>query len=623
MTEGESNNNCRVVAIPNPFVKRKVECAGSAFLRYYNIKCHGEDASFQTSDLKEKAEEVTFEDDVEYLRSLDPKDWKQQDHYAVLGMKNLRYKATDDDIKRAYRQKVLKHHPDKRKGKGEEIRSDDDYFTCITKAYETLGTPVKRRSYDSVDPQVDDSLPTSTEIKKEGFYKAFGKYFEGNARWSEKRNVPLLGDDNSPREQVERFYAFWYEFESWREFSYLDEEEKEKGADREERRWIEKQNKAARAKLKKEEMARIRSLVDLAYANDPRIQRFKQEDKDKKLAAKRARQDAVQAKKAEEERLLKEAQAAKQKAEEAERARIEAARAERDQMKKNLRKERKALRDLCKSNNYYAQDDDETVAHMAAVEKICEMMKVVELQDLMKDLESKGRDAFLNTIRETDEKLEAERRALFETKKVDEQKAKKDSSIKAPIEWTPEMTQLLIKAVNLFPAGTNQRWEVVANFLNQHSTFTDEKRFTAKDVLNKAKDLQSSDFSKSSLKKAANEEAYDQFEKERKKVSNHVDDSGISKSDSGGKLVNGTSKPKIAEEQTKPEKEGTKEDRAWTKTEQELLEQAIKTFPVSTPERWEKIADCIPNRTKKDCMKRYKELVELVKAKKQAANLAK
>ncbi|XP_028158012.1 dnaJ homolog subfamily C member 2 [Ostrinia furnacalis] len=622
MTEGDSNNNCRVVAIPHPFVKRKIECAGSAFLRYFNIKCHGEDASFQTSDLKEKAEEVTFEDDVEYLRSLDPKDWKQQDHYAVLGMKNLRYKATDDDIKRAYRQKVLRHHPDKRKAQGEEIRSDDDYFTCITKAYETLGTPIKRRSYDSVDPQVDDSLPSSSEIKKDGFYKAFAKYFEGNARWSEKRNVPLLGDENSPREQVERFYAFWYEFDSWREFSYMDEEEKERGADREERRWIEKQNKAARAKLKKEEMARIRSLVDLAYANDPRIQRFKQEDKDKKLAAKRARQDAVQAKKAEEERLIKEALAAKQKAEEAERARIEAARAEREQQKKTLRKERKALRDLCKANSYYASNDDETVAHMAAVEKICEMMKVVELQDLMKDLESKGRDAFLNTIRETDEKLEAERKALFDTKQVEEQKTKKESAVRTPIEWTPEMTQLLIKAVNLFPAGTNQRWEVVANFLNQHSTFTDDKRFAAKEVLNKAKDLQSSDFSKSSLKKAANEEAYDQFEKERKKVINIVDDSGISKSDSGTKMVNGTSKPKL-EELPKPEKEAAKEDRAWTKTEQELLEQAIKTFPVSTPERWEKIADCIPNRTKKDCMKRYKELVELVKAKKQAANLAK
>lgn len=290
MGNGDSNNDSRVITIPCPFVKRKVECAGAAFLRYYNIKCHGGDALFNISQSHEKAEELIFDDDVEYLRSLDPKDWKMQDHYAVLGMKNLRYKATDDDIKRAYRQKVLKHHPDKRKAQGEEVRSDDDYFTCITKAYEVLGTPVKRRSYDSVDHTVDDSIPTTAEIKKDGFYKAFTNCFESNSRWSEKKHVPLLGDENSLREQVERFYAFWYEFESWREFSYLDEEEKEKGADREERRWIEKQNKAARAKLKKEEMARIRSLVDLAYAHDPRIQYFKQEDKEKKLAAKRARQ---------------------------------------------------------------------------------------------------------------------------------------------------------------------------------------------------------------------------------------------------------------------------------------------------------------------------------------------
>lgn len=285
-----SENNCKTIAIPFPLVTRKVECAGAAFLRYYSIKCHGEDAFLQSSTTSEKAAEVVFDDDVEYLRSLDPKEWKQQDHYAVLGIKKLRYKATDDDIKRAYRQKVLKHHPDKRKAQGEEVRSDDDYFTCITKAYEILGTPVKRRSYDSVDPEFDDSVPTQADIKKEGFFKALGCIFETNARWSEKRHVPLLGDDNSAREQVEKFYAFWYEFDSWREFSYMDEEEKEKGADREERRWIEKQNRAARAKLKKEEMARIRTLVDLAYANDHRIQKFKQEDKDKKLAAKRARQ---------------------------------------------------------------------------------------------------------------------------------------------------------------------------------------------------------------------------------------------------------------------------------------------------------------------------------------------
>lgn len=44
----------------------------------------------------------------------------------------------------------------------------------------------------------------------------------------------------------------------------------------------------------------------------------------------------------------------------------------------------------------------------------------------------------------------------------------------------------------------------------------------------------------------------------------------------------------------------------WTTEEQKLLEQALKTYPVSTPERWEKIAAAVPGRSKKDCMKRYK-----------------
>lgn len=312
--------------------------------------------------------------------------------------------------------------------------------------------------------------------------------------------------------------------------------------------------------------------------------------------------------------------------EEAERARMEAARAEREQQKKNLRKERKALRDICKSNNYYAQDEAEVVAHMAAVEKLCELMKVVEIQDFMKNLESNGRKAFMSTVKETEDKLEEERKALFDNHKKAEPIIKKEiSSVKIPIEWSVEQTQLLIKAVNLFPAGTNQRWDVVANFLNQHSTFIDDKRFTSKDVLNKAKDLQSSDFSKSSLKKAANEEAFDQFEKEKKKPNaNHVDDTGISKSDKPAKLTNGTSHTPSSHTSNTPKAEEIRvEDRTWTKTEQELLEQAIKTFPVSTSERWDKIAECIPNRTKKDCIKRYKEIVELIKAKKQAVNLTK
>jgi DnaJ family protein C protein 2 len=49
------------------------------------------------------------------------------------------------------------------------------------------------------------------------------------------------------------------------------------------------------------------------------------------------------------------------------------------------------------------------------------------------------------------------------------------------------------------------------------------------------------------------------------------------------------------------------------------LEQALKTYPASLgADRWEKISECLPNRSKKDCMRRYKELAELIRAKKAA-----
>lgn len=37
-----------------------------------------------------EAVEVKFELDVDYLKSLDPKAWKDQDHYAVLGLREAR-----------------------------------------------------------------------------------------------------------------------------------------------------------------------------------------------------------------------------------------------------------------------------------------------------------------------------------------------------------------------------------------------------------------------------------------------------------------------------------------------------------------------------------------------------
>lgn len=386
-------------------------------------------------------------------------------------------------------------------------------------------------------------------------------------------------------------------------------------------------------------MTRIRALVDLAYNNDPRIVRIKNEEKQKKQAAKRARMSVAQAQKAEEERILKEAQLAKEKAEKEEQKRIEQIRIEKEQQKRALKKERKLLRDMAKENNYYSTSDKEKIKNMEGVEKICEMLKHLELQSFNKELSSGGRNVFVKMLKQTDEKLEEERHALFGVNKTvaaaeKAQQAKQEAALKGVDKnamWSQENMQVLIKAVNLFPAGTVQRWEVISNYLNQHCTNLGNRKFAARDVLNKAKDLQSSDFAKNTMKAQANNDAFASFEKTKKELK-VVDNAEISVNDSNfdakknkKSTTNGTDATKTnghADENNTAAHQSTAAQPSipstWSKEEQAILEQAMKTYPVSTPDRWDRIAECLPNRSKKDCLRRVKELVDLVNAKREA-----
>uniref|UniRef100_A0A8C3WSS6 DnaJ homolog subfamily C member 2 n=1 Tax=Catagonus wagneri TaxID=51154 RepID=A0A8C3WSS6_9CETA len=530
----------------------QVEPVGRWFEAFVKRRNRNASASFQElEDKKELSEESEDEElqleEFPMLKTLDPKDWKNQDHYAVLGLGHVRYKATQRQIKAAHKAMVLKHHPDKRKAAGEPIKEgDNDYFTCITKAYEMLSDPVKRRAFNSVDPTFDNSVPSKSEAK-DNFFEVFSPVFERNSRWSNKKNVPKLGDMNSSFEDVDAFYSFWYNFDSWREFSYLDEEEKEKAECRDERRWIEKQNRATRAQRKKEEMNRIRTLVDNAYSCDPRIKKFKEEEKAKKEAEKKAKAEAKrkeqEAKEKQRQAELEAARLAKEKEEEEVRQQALLAKKEKDIQKKAIKKERQKLRNSCK------------------IEEINEQIRK--------------------------EKEEAEARMRQASKNAEKSTGGGGNGSK---HWSEDDLQLLIKAVNLFPAGTNSRWEVIANYMNIHSS-SGVKR-TAKDVIGKAKSLQKLD---PHQKDDINKKAFDKFKKEHGVVPQ-------------------------ADNATPSERfEGPCTDfTPWTTEEQKLLEQALKTYPVNTPERWEKIAEAVPGRTKKDCMKRYKELVEMVKAKKAA-----
>ncbi|XP_043245194.1 dnaJ homolog subfamily C member 2-like [Amphibalanus amphitrite] len=543
---------------------------------------------------EDSAVEVVIEDDITFLRTLCPKEWKKQDHYKVLGLSKLRYKATEDDIKKAYRQKVLRHHPDKRRGAGEEIRDEDDYFTCITRAYETLGVPAKRISYDSVDPLFDEEIPDG-KVSKEKFFKVYRPVFERNARWSTRRPVPELGNSKSSRDDVEHFYSFWYDFDSWREFSYLDEEEKEKGENRDERRFIERQNKAARKDRKKAETARLRQLVDNAYAADPRIQRFKEEDRDKKAAQKQRKQEERQRRLEEEERALKlaeeEAQRRREAEEAARREEQETARRQKEAARQALARGRQALRQLCAEKDYFAESDAERADHMMELERMCTVLDALRLDQLNEQLSQPtgGRERFLEEVDHVKKQVEQERISgdTVATKTTANGGKAKTKA------WSHDELQMLIKAVKLFPAGTNQRWEVIASFINQH--VSGSKR-TAKEVLAHAKDLQKSD---QKLKQSANQNAYENFEKSTK-AAGKIDDTGISE-----------------RTETPLDQQGSNQA-PWTPEEQKRLEQALKTYGPQTKDRWDRIAECLPNRTRKDCMRRYKELVELIKAKKAA-----
>ena len=74
-----------------------------------------------------------------------------KDYYDILGVKKS---ATAEEIKKAYRKLAVKYHPDKNQGD----KQAEEKFKEVSRAYEILSDPAKRKQYDQFGPDLFEQM---------------------------------------------------------------------------------------------------------------------------------------------------------------------------------------------------------------------------------------------------------------------------------------------------------------------------------------------------------------------------------------------------------------------------------------------------------------------------------
>ncbi|XP_020114049.1 dnaJ homolog subfamily C member 2-like [Ananas comosus] len=560
---------------------------------------------------------------------------KEQDHYALLGLGHLRFLATDEQIRKSYREMALKHHPDKqgalilaeeteeaKQAKKDEIES---HFKAIQEAYEVLIDPVKRRIYDSTD-EFDDDIPT--DCAPQDFFKVFGLAFMRNGRWSANQPIPNLGDDNTPLEEVDKFYNFWYTFKSWREFPHADEYDLEQAESRDHKRWMERQNVKLQEKARKSEYARIRTLVDNAYKKDPRILRRKEEEKAEKKKKKEAK---YLARKLQEEEAARAAEEERRRKEEEEKRAAEASLNQKklkEKEKKLLRKERTRLRSLTASivskNELGLSDND--------VETLCMSLEMEQLKQLCDEIEKKEGDGRARLLKSAINKDNLDTKKQVNDSQPSGPKA---SDLKAngvagevkqsaPLSnyekkerpWGKEEIEMLRKGMQKYQKGTSRRWEVISEYIGT-SRSVEEILKATKTVL---------------LQKPDSAKAFDSFLEKRKPaqaiaspLSTRVETEGLPAPGSQPASSEAASQSETNSASQKAEARdilssngaasGAEQD-AWSETQERALIQALKAFPKDVSQRWERVAAAVPGKTVIQCKKKFALMKENFRSKK-------
>ncbi|XP_078171886.1 DNAJ heat shock N-terminal domain-containing protein isoform X1 [Carex rostrata] len=279
--------------------------------------------------------------------------------YEVLGVAQ---DASPSDIRSAYRRLALQLHPDKLKANPNSSSSDSTaLFQELQHAYEVLSDPKERAYYDSHRSQILFSDLSNSKSNSSffdlnlfgyfstsafsgftdtgrGFYKVYGdlftKIYSQEVAFATRMGMgsdsvappPLMGNLDSPYQQVTAFYNYWLGFCTVLDFAWADEYDSSFGANRRSRRLMEEENKKLRKKARREYNDSVRGLAAFMKKRDKRVVDMMVK---KKNEEERKKKEAMEKKKEEERKKLEKAKAY----EEPEWSRIE----ENDEFEEDLR----------------------------------------------------------------------------------------------------------------------------------------------------------------------------------------------------------------------------------------------------------------------------------------------
>jgi DnaJ family protein A protein 5 len=221
-------------------------------------------------------------------------------HYEVLGVQK---DASSDEIKKAYKQRALKLHPDK------NIHDSTSEFILVQNAYQVLSNPSERLWYDSHRSSIlrqsslshnnhrtpEDLMPFFSPTCYSGFSDHQGGFFEvyrsvfdeieefeneeeyegGKQDMSNGVQHTSFGSLNTPFEpSLLLFYQKWTNFTSCRTYDHISHYN-EFSDNRRHRRAASKENLKLREKFRRDFSDTVRSLALFVRRRDPRYKQWR------------------------------------------------------------------------------------------------------------------------------------------------------------------------------------------------------------------------------------------------------------------------------------------------------------------------------------------------------------